>query len=115
VLALEADSGAGRPLGFGLSADPRGIALAREVASLLTGVGADRIWEGGGGADVNTLRDHGVPTMGLRNDESLYWQIHHTPADTLEAIDPADLARCVAAVAVMAYVVADMPGTVRGA
>ena len=110
VLALEADCGAGRPLGFGLTAGPEGLALAREIAGLLAGVGADRVWESGGGTDVNVLREHGVPTMGLRNDESLYWNVHHTPADTLERIDPADLARCVAAVAVMAYGVAEMPG-----
>jgi hypothetical protein len=109
VLALEADCGAGRPLGFGLSAGPEGLALAGEIAGLLTGVGADRFWEGGGGVDVNVLGEHGVPTMGLRNDESLYWHVHHTPADTLDRIDPSDLACSVAAVAVMAYVVADMP------
>ena len=113
VLALEVDCGAGRPLGFGLTAGPEGLVLAREIAGLLTGVGADRVWEGGGGADVNVLRGHGVPTMGLRSDESLYWQVHHTPADTLDRIDPADLARSVAAVAVMAYGVAEMPEALR--
>jgi carboxypeptidase Q len=108
VLALEADCGAGRPLGFGLTAGPEGLARAREIAGLLAGIGADRLWEGGGGVDVNVLREHGVPTMGLRSDESCYWQVHHTPADTLDRIDPADLARSVAAVAVMAYGIAEM-------
>jgi hypothetical protein len=51
--------------------------------------------------------------MGLRNDEGLYWQVHHTPADTLERIDPVDLARCVAAVAVMAYGVAELPAALK--
>jgi carboxypeptidase Q len=114
VLALEADSGMGRPLGFGLTAGPEGLATVRDLARLLTGLDAARIWEGGGGADVNLLREHGVPTMGLRNDERVYWDIHHTPTDTLDKIDPADLARSVAAIAVMAYVVAEMPGTLRG-
>ena len=35
--------------------------------------------------------------------------IHHTEADTLDKVDPAQLADDVAAVAVLAYVVADMP------
>jgi carboxypeptidase Q len=47
--------------------------------------------------------------MSLAVDESRYFSIHHTPADTIDKIDPTDLARNVAAIAVMAYVVADMP------
>jgi carboxypeptidase Q len=42
-------------------------------------------------------------------DGSKYFLVHHTPADTGDKIDPAEMARCAAAVAVMAYVVADLP------
>ena len=38
-----------------------------------------------------------------------YFLIHHTQADTVDKIDPMDLAKNVAAIAVMAYVVADLP------
>jgi carboxypeptidase Q len=38
-----------------------------------------------------------------------YFLLHHTPADTIDKIDPMDVARASAAVAVMAYVVAEMP------
>jgi carboxypeptidase Q len=38
-----------------------------------------------------------------------YFLIHHTQADTVDKIDPMDIARSSAAVAVMAYVIADMP------
>ena len=41
--------------------------------------------------------------------EGNYFLIHHTPADTVDKIDPADMAKASAAIAVMAYVVADMP------
>jgi carboxypeptidase Q len=47
--------------------------------------------------------------MSLDVDGSLYFTIHHTPADTIDKIEPGDLARCVAALAVMSYVVADLP------
>ena len=41
-----------------------------------------------------------------------YFLIHHTPADTVDKIDPLDMARSAAAVAVMAYVVAELPDRV---
>jgi carboxypeptidase Q len=47
--------------------------------------------------------------MSLEVDGSKYFLIHHTAADTIDKIDPAEMARCAAAVAVIAYVVADLP------
>ena len=49
------------------------------------------------------------PARRLNVDGSHYFDIHHTHADTVDKVDPQDLAACVAAMAVMAYVVADMP------
>jgi carboxypeptidase Q len=38
-----------------------------------------------------------------------YFLIHHTPADTIDKIDPMDVSRNAAAIAVMTYVIAEMP------
>jgi carboxypeptidase Q len=38
-----------------------------------------------------------------------YFLLHHTPADTVDKIDPQDMARASAAIAIVAYVIADMP------
>jgi carboxypeptidase Q len=54
----------------------------------------------------------GVPTAGLDVDGSTYFDTHHTEADTFDKVDPKTLADSVAAIAVLAYVVADMPGRV---
>ncbi|MBA3456093.1 MAG: peptidase M28 family protein, partial [Deltaproteobacteria bacterium] len=51
----------------------------------------------------------GVPAAGLYTDGRTYFDIHHTEADTLDKIDPAQLAENVAAIAVLAYVIADLP------
>jgi hypothetical protein len=56
--------------------------------------------------------EHGVPTVGLDVDGRTYFDTHHTEADTLDKVDPQTLADDVAAVAVFAYVIADMPGRV---
>jgi carboxypeptidase Q len=47
--------------------------------------------------------------MELDVDGSRYFWYHHSDADMLDKLDPGELARCVAAMAVMAYVVAELP------
>jgi carboxypeptidase Q len=42
-----------------------------------------------------------------------YFLIHHTPADTIDKIDPLEIARSAGAIAVMSYVVAEMPDRPR--
>lgn len=111
ILAIESDSGTYRPEGFGLAAaaSPQARADLEEIAKLLAGIRATRIAPNGGGADIGPLMRAGVVGASLDVDGTHYFDIHHTPADTLDKIDPQDLALCVAAMAVMAYTVADMP------
>jgi len=57
----------------------------------------------------------GVIGASLDVDGSKYFNIHHTAADTFDKIDPRELAHCVAAMAVVAYTVADLPEPLAGA
>ena len=111
VLAVESDSGVFRPTGFGLSesAPPQARADFNEIAKLLSGIRADRIDPDGGGADIGPHMREGVTGASLNVDGTHYFDIHHTHADTFDKVNPQELAACVAAMAVMAYVVADMP------
>jgi carboxypeptidase Q len=111
VLAIESDSGVYRPVGFGLDdqAPPQARADVREILKLLSGLRADRLGADGGGADIGPIMREGVLGMSLDVDGTHYFDIHHTEADTLDKVDPQEFAACVAAMAVMAYVVADMP------
>lgn len=109
VLAIESDGGVFRPRGFDFSGSDSAFAIIRQVAALLTPIEADSIARGGGEADIGPLMERGVPGMGLRVHDERYFWYHHTEGDTLDKLDPADLARCVAVMAVMAYVVADLP------
>jgi carboxypeptidase Q len=109
VVMLESDSGVFKPTGFGFSGSDGARAKVKEIARLLTGINADRIGASGGGADIGpSVEAAQIPAMSLEV-EGDYFLIHHTAADTIERIDPGALARAAAAVAVMAYVVADMP------
>ena len=107
VAAIEADMGGTRPLGFGVSAGPGGIEIVRELAAGLAPLEADQVLEGGGGADISALRPYGVPMLNLHQESSRYFDYHHSPADTLDKINRAELDRSVAALAVMTYLLAE--------
>jgi carboxypeptidase Q len=108
VVAFEADSGAGRPHGFGLTCADADLPRVQALAPLLRGLGCGKVTQGGGGADVGQLRRLSIPTMGLSQDDFWYFDYHHTPADTPDKVDPHEMALNVAAMAVMAYAVADL-------
>jgi carboxypeptidase Q len=110
ILAIESDSGVYRPEGFGLVATaPLQVrANLQEIAKLLAGIGANGIAADGGGADIGPLMREGVVGASLDVDGTHYFDIHHTPADTLDKVNPRELALCVATMAVMAYTVADL-------
>ena len=110
VLMLESDGGVFRPQGFGFTGSDAARETVKTIATLLSGIAADQISPGGGGADIGPSMQEGhIPGMSLDVDGSKYFLIHHTPADTVDKIDPVEMAKCAAAVAVMAYVVADLP------
>jgi carboxypeptidase Q len=109
VLAIESDAGVFRPTGFGFGGSDSAFAIVQEIGRLLAPIGADTITRGGGGADIGPLMALGVPGMGLQVDGTRYFWYHHTDSDTIDKLDPSELARCVAAMAIMAYVVADLP------
>lgn len=60
-----------------------------------------------GGADVTEIRDAGVPVFTLRQDATRYFDLHHSPDDTIDKIDPVQLNQNVAAWAVLIYLIAD--------
>jgi carboxypeptidase Q len=110
VLAIESDGGGFAPRGFNVDGTPAAIAMVKDIVSLLEPIGATRARKGYGGADIAPLAKLGVPALGLWVDGSRYFDYHHTHADTFDKVDAKDLAKGVAAVAVFAYVVADMDG-----
>jgi carboxypeptidase Q len=109
VLAIESDAGVFQPLGFGFTGSDAAFEIIRGIAPLLAPIGADSIARGGGGADIGPIMERGVPGMGLEVEGSKYFWYHHTDTDTVDKLDPREVALCTAALAIMAYVVADLP------
>ncbi|MDP9323290.1 MAG: M20/M25/M40 family metallo-hydrolase [Acidobacteriota bacterium] len=113
VLMFESDSGVFRPTGFGFTGSETARATVKEIATLLRGIQADRISAAGEGADIGpSVQAGNIPAMSLDVDGN-YFLIHHTQADTIDKIDPMDMSRAAAAIAVVAYVIAEMPDRLR--
>ena len=108
VLAIESDGGVFSPKGFGFSGSNSAREIVEEIHELMKPIGANTISEGGRAADVAPLNDEGVPVMSLKVEGSKYFWYHHTDADTFDKIDFNEFNRCIAAMAIMAYVVADL-------
>ena len=108
LLAIESDGGVFKPLGFGFTGPDAAFATLRDIGKLLDPIGAGQITKGGGGADIGPIMALGVPGMGLNVDDSRYFWFHHTDADTPDKLDPREVRRVVAAMAVMAYIAADI-------
>jgi len=58
---------------------------------------------GEGGADTSVLRREGVLVVELITDPSRYFDVHHSPRDTLDTVHPRELELGAAALAAMAY------------
>jgi carboxypeptidase Q len=110
VLAIESDSGVFAPGRIGFTGSSAAAQLVREIGTLLTPIGLQDIGSGGGGADIGPIAQAGkVPMLAFQGDSTRYFQIHHTPADTIDRIVPEEVSKAAAALAVITYVVADMP------
>jgi hypothetical protein len=139
VAAIEMDGGAETPVGYGYGAAEGGggfrrampgrpepppaqlsaqehhsLAMLRDAATLLAPVGATTIKAGGDGSDISPLMAAGVPGLGEETTAAHYFDWHHTEADTLDKVDPVEFRKNVASLAVMTYILADMPEQLAG-
>jgi carboxypeptidase Q len=108
IVAIESDGGVFAPEGFGFSGSDEAFEIVKEIHKLLKPLKAQTITRGGRAADVAPLNDQGVPVMSLKVDNSKYFWYHHTDADTFDKVNLDEFNSCVAAMAIMAYTIADM-------
>jgi carboxypeptidase Q len=110
VAAIESDSGAAHPLGFEIKMAPHAAELLRPMLEILRSFGASTVMPSSypPGADIAAMSEAGVPALGILQDGRTYFHYHHTAADTLDKIVPAELRENAAAMAVMGYALASM-------
>ncbi len=113
VAAIESDNGIFAPRGFRFQGTKSAARRAALLAALTRIAGAPKVAPGDGEADVGPIIEEGVPGFALDVDASKYFWYHHTSGDMLTVVNDADLRRCVAAMAILAYALAEMPATLR--
>jgi hypothetical protein len=114
VAGIEDDHGAEKPVGFGFGGAqqaalyPGSYQRALDIGALLSSIGAGKI-DGRAGGDIRSIMDAGGAGFAMRtvNKEYDFW--HHTESDTFDKVVPNDFRLHVAALAVLGYVLADMP------
>lgn len=112
ALAMESDFGAGRvwQVKFHLpeNAKPLRDKLASELAKIGIGASSDKA---GGGADVGPIiAAQNLAIIDLNQDGTRYFELHHTPDDTFDKIDPAQMRQNVAAWVTVLHEVANYTG-----
>ncbi len=115
ALAMESDFGADRVWRVRLNLADK--ALAERIAAALNPMGIVRGDDkAGGGTDVEPIiAAQKLPVIDLNQDGTRYFDLHHTPDDTLDKIDPAQLDQNVTAWATVLAIVANEPGTIKPA
>jgi carboxypeptidase Q len=83
--------------------------MVQALAQPLGRLEAAKILDKGSDTDVGVLAHDNVPTLGLLDDETKYFWYHHSDGDTIDKLNPRELSACAAAMAVMAWQVADAP------
>ena len=94
----ESDVGAGRiwrvksKLGTGREAEGRALQAALAPLGIVPGK-----LDEADGSDIGPMIEGGLPAVELTQDATRYFDLHHTPDDTLDKIDPEELRQNVAA------------------
>lgn len=111
IAAIESDVGASHPLGFVMKMSPAAADALKPVQMVLSSAGANifqQVSHPAGITDIAPMGERGVPVLGMMQGGVDYYNYHHTAADTLDKVVPLELRENAAAMAVMAFALADM-------
>ena len=108
IAAIETDAGAATPTGYTTTLEGASLDRVSARARVLSRIAPMKFTSSKHtGADTSPLTDAGVPGFGLVPDPRHYFDFHHTPADTLDKVDPKALAQNSAAIAGLAWLISE--------
>jgi len=132
-IAIESDSGVFNPYGISFTGNKSALPILQEIAELLDSLSSGHLDTGGGGVDITPMCNKKVPCASftvqdwrathapnnpcLMNTQGLpqsfpggdgYFWYHHSRGDTIDKLDPTQLQRAAASIAVWAYAIAQL-------
>lgn len=109
--AIESDLGVSHPVGILYAGRPEVGAAIEPILQILRSQGSGLTRrENGVGADIGPLTQRGVPSFAPWFNTRKYFDYHHTEADTFDKIDPDEMKKLAALMAVLAYALANAEG-----
>ena len=110
-MLAESDFGADRIWRYETSIAAAALPAMKPLTEALAPLG---IYPGGkngdaSGSDISEIQKEGMPVIELSQDGTRYFDLHHSPDDTLDKIDPAQLRQNVAAWTALLAIVANDP------
>jgi len=114
ILATESDFGAGKiyAIQAGKSAANKAAVAAMAPEFKYLGI-LPKDGDTTGGPDIGPLSNAGVPTVRLNQDGTDYFDLHHTPDDTFDKIDPKAMQQNVAAFATLIWLASESDSNFR--
>jgi len=116
VIGSESDFGAGPVYGLKSSANvsPNAIHVVDTMAALMGTLGVSRRnGDTSGGPDMSPLSALGVPALNLMQDGTDYFDLHHTPDDTFDKVNPEHMRQNLAIWTIFTFIAAEWPGSFR--
>jgi Zn-dependent M28 family amino/carboxypeptidase len=107
--AIESDLGASHPVGFLFAGKSEALGYFPSLSKILSSQGASIVQQQPSvSSDISTLTAKGVPSFAPWYDTRTYFNYHHNAADTLDKVNPKELAENASVMAVLAYGLANL-------
>ena len=108
IAAIESDAGGFTPHGFSYEKNDEGkINKFLSWKPLFKEYGLYDWFDGGGGADINQLKDQGTLLIGLSTDSQRYFDYHHAETDTFDKVNKRELNLGSAAMISLVYLLSE--------
>jgi hypothetical protein len=102
IIALESDRGVFTPRGFTIQ-DPELLKRIQQWTPLFAPYEIYEFIQGGGGSDIEPLKNQNTKMIGFLPDSHRYFTLHHTEADVFETIDKRELEMGSATITALIY------------
>ncbi len=111
IIGGESDFGASTIYAFSSNVANEALPVIAKIAELLQPLNIGYTGNNGrSGADISPLKKAGMATFGMAQDGTNYFDLHHTPDDTMDKIVPEEIAQNTAAWIVFVALAAEYKG-----